>query len=147
MEIVSTHTLSDHLLSKAIYLMIPLGLCMTGEGVMMGVPLLLVMVLYRLNQRFTTALRIHDDHIEVRYFRFFRYRQVRFNIADTVLEIHRYDDVPVRDYSGLMRGRCYYWLHILQRGEIRYHVDSRKGFGKDALMQFLNAFAAARAAV
>ncbi|NLR77218.1 hypothetical protein [Chitinophaga eiseniae] len=146
MEIVCTQTMSDHLLSNAVYLLIPLVLCSMGEaGIVFAVPALICSIIFGLGSRFVTTLRIQGNQLEVDYVKVFRRCTAHFNIADTVLEIRRYDEL--RHNGKWPTGPIYKydWLHIIEHGKDKFYVDSRKGFPSSQFMILLQAFADAKA--
>lgn len=138
--------MNRHLLSNAVYLLIPLTLCGMGEaGIFFAVPALFCAVFFGMGRRFVRTLRIQEDQLVIDYVKSFRRRTAYFNIADTVLEIRRYDEL--RSSGRWPTGPIYQydWLHIIERGKDKFYVDGRKGFSSEQFMTLLQAFAAAKA--
>lgn len=127
MEIVCTATMDKHLLSNAVYLLIPIVLCGIGEvGIIFAVPALICSIIFGLGSRFVTTLRIQGNQLEVDYVKVFRQRTAYFNIANTVLEIRRYDEL--RHNGKWPTGPIYKydWLHIIEHGKDKFYVDSER---------------------
>ncbi|MGN7819227.1 hypothetical protein ACTJJB_03805 [Chitinophaga sp. 22536] len=92
--------------------------------------------------RFTTVLSIEGDRLKVEYVQYFRRRNRYFSIAGTVVEVRKYDGIMGK---GLQERPPHYWLQIVQNGELKWHLDSRRGFQPEKMLRFVQAFAVARA--
>ncbi|WP_343745049.1 hypothetical protein [Chitinophaga sp.] len=92
--------------------------------------------------RFTTVLSIEGDRLKVEYVQYFRRRNRYFSIAGTVMEVRKYDGIKGK---GLRETPPHYWLQIVQNGELKWHLDSRRGFQLEKMLRFVQAFAVARA--
>ncbi|RFS26907.1 hypothetical protein DVR12_03735 [Chitinophaga silvatica] len=143
MEIINSHKITDRWMFYGIGLFIPAILSIIG-GLFIST-LICVIIFFCLGcPRFVTALRINGNQLEVEYVKFFLRRKVSYNIQDTVLEIRRYKDYPVK---VILPGPTVIsdWLHIIVNGEEVMNVDGRKGFTTTQFMSLLEAFSKAKA--
>ncbi|MBC9914387.1 hypothetical protein [Chitinophaga varians] len=91
--------------------------------------------------RFTTVLSVEGDRIKVIYVQYFRRRQRYFDIAGTVVEVRKYDGMMGKN---MRESPPHYWLQIVQQGDLKWHLDSRRGFLLEEMLRFVQVFATAR---
>ncbi|MBC9930063.1 hypothetical protein [Chitinophaga qingshengii] len=98
---------------------------------------------------FTTGMRIADGRLTVVYVRFFMERECSYALREVVLEVRQYEG----SYPGMFAAAKlpigtppkHYWLQVVMNGELKWHLDSRRGISKEQMVQFVRDFAAARA--
>jgi hypothetical protein len=96
----------------------------------------MVLAIYRLARKVTTAIRIDGDFFEVEYRRFFKSNIHRFERTGILLKLVNYED-NIKD-------ALYYVLLIFMGSKLKYEVNGRDGFSREALAAAIQAFAAAR---
>lgn len=112
-----------------------------GDDFIFPVLILTVVCILFVVSRFTTALSIEGDRLKVDYVQYFRRRQRYFDIAGTVVEVRKYDGFLGK---SMRKGPPHYWLQIMQQGELKWHLDTRRGFQLEGMIRFVQALASAR---
>lgn len=103
-------------------------------AILMTIIILLVM-LFRLYETFTTVVRIHKDQVEIEYTQLFKKKLISIPIAAATLSL------KVKTVGRSRSSK--YSLHFYEKGIRRHRISEDEGYSKKDFAAFIHAFTAA----